>query len=419
MSDLESLTQQIRDALLHLHDFAYLRRHPLMHVLVRESPEAGMARVHELRRCLVQGIESLKPAEDVPLRDKRWRPYLVLRYSFVDSLDPLQIEKRLALGERQVQREKRRGLEALAALLWEQRVVTPEQEPLTPQVKAVEESGATSSGHALLSQEVQRIGVERVPTSIRRLLDNACRSVNGLAAERGVTLECRNPEPDCVILVDPVLLRQALVAALSHVIESAGVVSLRIGAGVEDGLFRLAIHCMGQHTRQTAIGPMPAVQALVTAQGGKLVVCEDHGLVIAIEICQQPDACILLIDDNAATLHLWQRYLAQHNYRVVTAEDGLDAFRLAQLEKPSLIVLDVMMRGVDGWETLQRLKSAPSTQGIPVIVCSVLPERSLALSLGASEFLAKPVDRITFLQAIARCLDSSRGTQAGALSCHR
>jgi CheY-like chemotaxis protein len=71
---------------------------------------------------------------------------------------------------------------------------------------------------------------------------------------------------------------------------------------------------------------------------------------------------------------------------------------------PHLIVMDVMMPGLDDWELLGRLRTHPITREIPIVVCTILPQEQLALTLGATEFLRKPVNRQEFLAGLERCL---------------
>jgi CheY-like chemotaxis protein len=74
--------------------------------------------------------------------------------------------------------------------------------------------------------------------------------------------------------------------------------------------------------------------------------------------------------------------------------------KLAQELRPQAILLDVMLPGMDGWETLARLRRHPATERLPVIICTILPEEQLALALGASAFLRKPLAREELLQAL-------------------
>jgi CheY-like chemotaxis protein len=68
--------------------------------------------------------------------------------------------------------------------------------------------------------------------------------------------------------------------------------------------------------------------------------------------------------------------------------------------QPEVIILDVMMPGIDGWELLQRLKTLRETQLIPVIICSVINDPELAFALGASQYVPKPVTREALLRAL-------------------
>jgi CheY-like chemotaxis protein len=118
---------------------------------------------------------------------------------------------------------------------------------------------------------------------------------------------------------------------------------------------------------------------------------------------QSSHSCVLVIDDNAGLIELLQRYLTGEPYEVMGASDGREGLFLASERRPDVIVLDIMMPQQDGWEVLQRLKTQEKTRDIPVIVCSVLNDPELAFSLGACEFLAKPVTRDRLLTALKRC----------------
>jgi CheY-like chemotaxis protein len=111
---------------------------------------------------------------------------------------------------------------------------------------------------------------------------------------------------------------------------------------------------------------------------------------------------ILVIDDNADTLRLLQRYLSGTRYHFMGARDPEQALAMTKQTMPRVIVMDVMMSGVDGWELLGRLRTHPATRNVPVIVCTILPHEPLALTLGAAGFLRKPVSRDAFLAALNR-----------------
>ena len=87
----------------------------------------------------------------------------------------------------------------------------------------------------------------------------------------------------------------------------------------------------------------------------------------------------------------------------ISDTDNLDAHLRETI--PDLVLLDVLMPKRDGWHVLQYLKTLPETRQVPVIVCSVLSQPRLALALGASEVLIKPIDRETLLRTIRALLE--------------
>ncbi len=109
---------------------------------------------------------------------------------------------------------------------------------------------------------------------------------------------------------------------------------------------------------------------------------------------------VLAIDDNTDTLQLLQRYTAGTQYRLIGTRDPEQALSLAEKLSPQIIVLDVMMPQVDGWKVLGRLQQHPLTGHIPIVVCTILAQEALALSLGASAFIRKPITRQEFLAAL-------------------
>ncbi len=111
---------------------------------------------------------------------------------------------------------------------------------------------------------------------------------------------------------------------------------------------------------------------------------------------------VLVIDDDPAARELLQRGLEREGFEVCTAAGGAEGLELTRRWRPEAITLDVLMPGMDGWEVLGRLKADPETAGIPVVMVSVLREERLARTLGADDFLTKPVDRERLARALAR-----------------
>jgi signal transduction histidine kinase/CheY-like chemotaxis protein len=111
-------------------------------------------------------------------------------------------------------------------------------------------------------------------------------------------------------------------------------------------------------------------------------------------------ASILLIDDEPANQQLMRRYLAKEGWTLAFAESGKEGLSLARKIRPKVICLDILMPSMDGWTVLSLLKNDPDLQNIPVIILSLTNDKHLAYSLGASEFLNKPVNREQMIKVL-------------------
>jgi signal transduction histidine kinase/CheY-like chemotaxis protein len=104
-------------------------------------------------------------------------------------------------------------------------------------------------------------------------------------------------------------------------------------------------------------------------------------------------ALVMVVDDDANARGLVAATVRREGYRVIEATDGAAALALAREWHPEVVTLDVLMPRMDGWAVLTAFKSDPELAEIPVIIVTVLADRGIAVSLGAAEFLTKPVDR--------------------------
>ncbi|HET8550806.1 MAG TPA: PAS domain S-box protein [Bryobacteraceae bacterium] len=122
---------------------------------------------------------------------------------------------------------------------------------------------------------------------------------------------------------------------------------------------------------------------------------------------------VLIVEDDKASQELLVSYLQPHGYRTAVASSSEEAIRRAIELRPDVITLDLIMPGETGWKTLQRLRAMPETAHIPVIVVSVLEEQKSAMTLGANEYLTKPLARERFLAALRKHLpaEDARGTR--------
>jgi len=116
---------------------------------------------------------------------------------------------------------------------------------------------------------------------------------------------------------------------------------------------------------------------------------------------------ILLIDDEVELAKAIAVRLGARGYKVVVANDGSDGLLKAIVEKPDLIILDIMMPGINGLEVLRRLKDSPDTRDIPVIMLTCKGESQFifkAQELDIVDYVIKPFDTVELLAVVGRCI---------------
>jgi signal transduction histidine kinase/CheY-like chemotaxis protein len=127
-------------------------------------------------------------------------------------------------------------------------------------------------------------------------------------------------------------------------------------------------------------------------------------------VSARPRRSVLIVDDDEGVRRLLAYELQPIGVHIFEAEDGATALEIASAETPDAILLDILMPGLDGWATLRSLKERPETRNIPVIILSVVENRAFGLSLGAFDYLVKPVDVSRLLETLSRAgVLASRG----------
>jgi CheY-like chemotaxis protein len=326
------------------------------------------------------------------------------------SLDT--IEDELGLSERTLYREHRKGLEAVATLLWdriEERVQGPDSD-------AAGASATVASSERLQAAQTEldhlRPTVHLEPLDVRAVVQGVLELLAPLMEQSGLHISMSLPDAWPALVADRVMLRQVLLNLFSYALQTAHgnldvAVSQQRGGPVIEVRQSPRANGNGQVLSPGAepdgVG-LAVTQALIEAQGGRLEIDEGGLWHARIVLPGATRATILMIEDNVDIVTLFRRYLAGHKVTLVVAKSQEQALRLAGELQPQAITLDVMMPDEDGWEILQTLKRAPATRDIPVIICSVLQEPALALSLGASDYITKPVERAELLRILQRHL---------------
>jgi len=122
-------------------------------------------------------------------------------------------------------------------------------------------------------------------------------------------------------------------------------------------------------------------------------------------------ARILYVEDNEDNIYMIRRRLSRHGYEVIIAKNGEEGLAMARSEAPALILMDLDLPVVDGWDATRRLKSSKETRHIPVIAVSayaMVSKRKRALASGCDDFFPKPVNLRSLLERIEALLPEEK-----------
>ena len=139
----------------------------------------------------------------------------------------------------------------------------------------------------------------------------------------------------------------------------------------------IPVHAPGSDNRPVAGAAVPAGTERKSHPAGK----------------SGPGRTVLVIDDDPEAREILECFLAREGFDVVTADSGDAGLRLAHDIEPAIITLDVLMPEMDGWSVLRALKADPGLRDIPVIMLTMVDDKSRGYALGATDYLSKPVDR--------------------------
>ena len=404
-----SFENELHTALTHLYDPAALRNSLLVRLFGLDSQEeAGTA----LRRLLVETIESLKPGEEVPPQSNAWRYYQILFNRYTEQFTQKEVANDLGLSTRQLRRQEKLALQVLADTLWIHYNLEQDQAESSPrQVQAGEANTApemlTPGREAELAWSQTAFPNEAV--EVEALVQSALKTARPMIRSSKLHTEYTATEALPRLAVQLVPTRQALLNILTTALDWLPEGQLTISAEnqPQEGHIHVSIAGSG-----SVSAPPPEIggerlkvaRQLVEFSDGQLEVISDggadHVFILRLKLPTEKQITVLAIDDNPDTLQLLQRYTAGTRYRLVGESDPRQALALAAEALPDIIVLDVMLLDVDGWELLGRFRAHPKLGDRPVIVCTILPQKQLALSLGAAGFLSKPLSRQDLLSAL-------------------
>lgn len=395
----ERFLESLHDALNHLYNADQLRKSSLAELFqVSNRFDTSSA----LRKILSDAIDSLKPPASEPDSSKAWRTYESLYCCFIQQLNQQVVADQLCISPRQLRREQHNALEHLADVLWQKyQLNSAQQLAAAPN----EENSAPSPiiGELSWLMEAQPVKAERLADEVQAALD----VVQPLAGKTSVSLRSLVSADLPGLAIHSVALNQILVSLLGLAIHSTGsggtvqIAARKLPAAVEI-IMQVSPQQPPAETTSDSNSSLQIASELARISGGRLYTTSTTGQTFPIRLIlpaleQFP---VLVVDDNEDSLQLMKRYAAGTRYNLTCTRDTDQVNGLVESLHPRIIVLDIMMPKENGWMVLGRLRQHPLTTETPIIICTILPQEKLALSLGASAFIKKPVSRQAFLQAL-------------------
>ena len=403
--------RQVRTALNSLYDPSVLRNSPLVPLLGLEQRGDVVA---ALRRALTDAIESLQPAASTPRDSKTWRVYQILRRRYIEQLNQREVASDLGLSTRQLQREEHLARQVLADHLWAAYHLDTKQH-LIPSATDQDPAPLEEDEHVpTRAQELEWLR-ESVPiqtVEVGDVLRDVLGILDPLLKSSRVKVEYLPQANVPRVSLQVPILRQALLDVIGEAVRCAPGGQIRIVVEAQGQGVGVQVQTHGEAWGVQSAESLEMTRQLVQLCGGTLEVeaaaTGENVFAANMTLPATEQVTVLVIDDNGDALQLVQRYLSNSRYRFIGTQDAEHGLALAENLSPHVILLDVMMPERDGWTVLGQLREHPKTHHIPVIICSILAQEQLALTLGAAQFLRKPVTRQALLSALDRQLGLSQ-----------
>ncbi|PKO12484.1 MAG: hypothetical protein CVU39_23650 [Chloroflexi bacterium HGW-Chloroflexi-10] len=390
----------VKESLSNLFDYAAMETTPLTALFATHSGQSG-SKGEFLRKLILESIDTLKPNDKAfDANANEWRTYTILNQRYIENLNSLDVARNLSISERQLRRYQRKAVEALAYRLWDRyQAIYPEARQATP---------TSDSNIKEFIVNLEEINLWEVVSGVNKLLATT-------TSEDHVELKTQNNETLWMIESDRIILRQILIGLMNQFFQ------LLHEFETPNRLLTFSFFRDEEKTTLNIDAPIYIEAGILSnlhtpelkknlsfwSQEINVQINENHskeqnksGLIL--EFPHPQKKLILVVDDQEPALRMYERYLSRTKLKIVGLTKPSKVVARAKELKPALIVLDIMMPKVDGWEVLQSLKLDEGTRNIPVIVCSAWGEPELATSLGAVGFLKKPVIQRDLLAIIQK-----------------
>lgn len=363
-------------------------------VLLNTLDRSPLEDIGSVRSMIVDAIERLKPLDNIPIESFYWDLHEILQSRFILGLTLEQTAERLHVSVRNLQRMQKAAITVLAQELWNR--------------AKGERLGQEDTYQAIDWKTQSEIELESLLSSSPYENSNISETVNSalelkavLFTLHGVEISVGYLQEDLLADIHPSILKQILISTLNHLSKIYKNCRIEIYALLEDGVVVISIN--GTIALGRPINSQDILSELFIPHDVQVAFSENEGnFSLQIKIKPIGQRVVMVIEDNPDLIQFFKRATVGTPYHIIHISQPHKIFDLIADVKPNIIVLDVMLPEIDGWQMLTHLHLNPLTRPIPKIVCSVVKEGDLAIALGASMFLAKPITHKQFLDALDR-----------------
>lgn len=394
--------QDLLKALIHLNDPAYSPPDSL-YQLMNSDPKGGVLSFQVL---LLRSLDDLKPLTDGPAFTENRLLYDLLYKRFVQKLTQEETAEQLHVSRTSIHRLQLKAVHVLTRKIWGR--AHPE-ESLTEnklEWEADEETGKElPNGHAAnwyTQVRVELASLEKLAprstSNVGEVIANVKELITVLISQTGSYFDVNSLQADLVADIHPSVLSQILIVVVAR-LARLGSDKIILNAHQGERGIKVELICTGciedRDFEKEFVTDILLPQTVSIKPRA-----EKNQITVSIELPLVDKVTVLIVDDNTDMALLYRRSTEKTRYHIVHIRKGQELFDAIETVKPDIIVLDILLPDVDGWRLLMRLNQNPETLSIPVIICSVVRDEALALSLGAELCLSKPVRSKQFVQAL-------------------
>ncbi|MGD0613051.1 MAG: response regulator [Anaerolineales bacterium] len=388
--EFNEFENQLQNSLNHLYDSEIEPAEIVFRALGLPTASGSEA----VQKAIKDQIERMKPEEDTPVYANSRKYYELLNYRYVQMLSQEETSYKLGITARHLRRFQHQAVHAMALQIWSKRIIPPKvpEDLHNSQLQSLEKD--------LLYQELQNL--DKNSPGVMSNLSESLDRVKVLAQAMlppSVGLKVENTDPAVMASIHPSILNQLLLTCLQQIGKQFSSGDLRLQAHHESGFVNIQLSAK-QVCKEKAPTFYPVPELLNLLGGVFAFKSSENSTEVELTIPSAEMVKVLVIDDNPDIVHFYKRFLSRTRYLMRDVNQGALVAESIAKERPDIIVLDVMLPDMDGWELLAQLKSLPVSKDIPVIICSVLGQEELAISLGAKAYLSKPVGRVEFIEAL-------------------